>query len=127
MSIELSAIICTYNRADYLRKSLASLAEQTLSTDRFEIIVVDNNSNDDTKAVVQEEYAYVPNLRYIFEPVPGLSKARNTGWQNANGKYIAFLDDDAVATLRWAEIYMEVFQNWEPTPGCSGGKAEPIW
>lgn len=127
MSIELSAIICTYNRADYLRKSLKSLTQQTLPVERFEIIVVDNNSNDDTRKVTLEEYAAVPNLRYLFEPVPGLSRARNTGWQNAAGRFIAFLDDDAVAAPQWAETFLEVFTTWEPMPGCAGGKAEPIW
>lgn len=127
MPVELSAIICTYNRADYLRKAITSLIEQTLDTDRFEIIVVDNNSKDDTKQVATEEFAHVPNLRYLFEPVPGLSRARNTGWQNAEGRFIAFLDDDAVAAPEWAATFLEVFTTWEPTPGCAGGKAAPIW
>jgi len=54
MVIQISAIICTYNRADYLRKALQSLCEQSLSTDCYEILVVDNHSTDNTKQIVRE-------------------------------------------------------------------------
>jgi glucosyl-dolichyl phosphate glucuronosyltransferase len=126
MNVELTALICTRNRAAYVRKSIASLADQTLPRDQYEIIVVDNGSEDETRAVVQE-FAHVPNLRYVYEPVPGLSKARNTGWQNACGEFVAYLDDDAVACREWAEKYLEVFKTFRPMPGSVGGKCEPIW
>ena len=127
MSIQISAIICTFNREQYLHKAIQSLVEQTLETELYEIIVVDNHSTDNTKKIVTEEFAHIPNLRYIYEPVLGLSQARNTGWQNAKGEYIAYLDDDAIASPTWLENIIQVFESIIPTPGGVGGKIEPIW
>ncbi|MCP6757343.1 MAG: glycosyltransferase family 2 protein [Fischerella sp. CENA71] len=127
MAIQISAIICTLNRASYLLKSLQSLVDQTLDNDKYEIIVVDNHSTDDTKRVVTEEFSHVSNLRYLYEPVIGLSQTRNTGCQNAKGEYIAYLDDDAIACPNWLEKILEDFKNVHPKPGIIGGKIEPIW
>ncbi|WP_299487753.1 glycosyltransferase [Acaryochloris sp. IP29b_bin.137] len=127
MSIQISAIICTFNRADHLRKSLKSLAEQTLVTELYEILVIDNCSTDETKKVVTAELVNIPNLHYIYEPKLGLSQARNTGWQHAKGKYIAYLDDDAIANPQWLEDVCKAFEEIQPQPGCVGGKTEPIW
>ena len=67
------------------------------------------------------------NLKYIYEPTIGLSQARNTGWKNAQGEYVAYLDDDAVAALDWLEKIIEAFESINPQPGCIGGKVEPVW
>lgn len=127
MSVRISAIICTLNRADYLRKAIKSLVEQTLAKENYEILVVDNGSTDNTKQIVVEEFAYVPNLRYIYEPIMGLSQARNTGLAQSEGDYIAYLDDDAIASPQWLEKIVEVFETVKPQPGCVGGKIDPIW
>jgi GT2 family glycosyltransferase len=126
MAVMISALICTRNRADYLRRAIRSLVNQTLSQAQYEIIVVDNASEDSTQDVI-DEFSYVPNLRSIREPVLGLSRARNTAWQNARAPFVAYLDDDAVASRGWLETYLEVFQWTKPTPGSVGGKCEPIW
>src|SRR5215207_7374487 len=126
MTVKISAIICTHNRAPYLRKAIQSLLEQTLPPECYEVIVVDNNSSDDTRQVV-ESFGDIKHLRYLFEPVPGLSRARNTGWRSAKGQYVAFLDDDAVAQPQWIETYLEAFETAKPQPGSVGGKCEPIW
>ncbi|MGH2415482.1 MAG: glycosyltransferase [Microcystaceae cyanobacterium] len=127
MAIQISAIICTFNRASYLSKAIQSLVNQTLDINCYEILVIDNCSTDKTKQVVTETFARVPNLHYIYEPIQGLSQARNTGWQNAKGEYIAYLDDDAIASPHWLEKILEVFQTVKPQPGVVGGKIEPIW
>ena len=127
MSIQISAVICTLNRADYLRKAIQSLVAQTLKTELYEIIVVDNHSTDNTKQIVTEEFAHVANLRYLYEPVLGLSQARNTGWKNSQGEYVAYLDDDAIASPQWLEKIFQAFETISPQPGCVGGKVEPIW
>jgi len=123
----ISAVICTYNRADYLGKALQSLVDQSLDIDQYEIIVVDNCSTDDTRDVVCKEFAHVSNLHYIYESIQGLSQARNTGTENAHGKYIAFLDDDAIACKDWLERIAKAFENSEQPLGSVGGKIDPIW
>ena len=126
MSVRISAVVCTHNRATYLRTALQSLVSQTLDRHCYEIIVVDNASTDGTREVVGE-FSDVPGLRYLYEPVAGISPARNTGWRNARGEYVAYLDDDAVASPGWLAKLLDVFEAHEPTPGCVGGKVEPIW
>src|SRR5436309_2344962 len=126
MTIQISALICTRNRADYLRKAMQSLATQSLPCEQYEIIVVDNGSEDHTRAVV-DEFASLTNLVYIYEATPGLSRARNVAFRRAKGEFVAFLDDDAVASPQWLEKYLEVFRTYSPTPGSVGGKCEPIW
>lgn len=126
MSIRISATICTHNRSSYLGKAIRSLVDQTLPSDQYEVIVVDNASTDDTRAVF-DSFAGNHNLRYILEPVLGLSQARNTGWQNARGEYVAYLDDDAIACPEWLERIVKAFETVWPTPAAVGGKVVPIW
>ena len=126
MNREISAIICTHNKASYLRKSLASLVCQTLSKERFEVIVVDNCSTDVTRKVTDEFYDSL-HLRYVYEPVLGLSMARNTGWRNTRCEFVAYLDDDAVAGPEWLERILDRFRRLDPTPASVGGKVAPIW
>lgn len=127
MTIQISAVICTLNRANYLRKAIQSLVNQTLDKNLYEILIVDNGSSDDTKRVVVEEFAHVPNLRYLYEPIVGLNQARNTGWRNAKGEYVAYTDDDAIASPQWLHKILDAFRTVQPKPGCVGGKIEPIW
>lgn len=126
MNPRISAVICTHNRASYLQKALSSLMEQTLEKCAYEILIVDNGSSDETKDVVQR-FSEVPNLRYLFEPSIGLSRARNTGWHHARGEYVAFLDDDAVACREWLQKYLQTFETFSPKPGCVGGRVLPVW
>jgi glycosyltransferase involved in cell wall biosynthesis len=127
MSVRISAIICTLNRIEYLRKAIKSLVEQTLPKECYEILIVDNGSTDGTSNVALKEFSYVPNLRYLYEPVLGLSRARNTGWQGAIGEYVAYLDDDAIASSNWLEMILSVFETVESQTGCVGGRVVPIW
>ncbi|GHT04662.1 hypothetical protein FACS189423_07680 [Bacteroidia bacterium] len=94
--IKFSAVICTYNRAKYLSETLESLARQTYPVENFEIIVVDNNSSDDTAEVCQLFMNQHPhlNIRYLKEVQQGISHARNRGVNESQGKWITFLDDD---------------------------------
>lgn len=88
---EVSAIVPTYNRANVLPRALDSILSQTY--DDIELIVVDDNSEDDTRTIV-ESYSD-PRVKYIrHETNKGANSARNTGIKESNGDYIAFLDDD---------------------------------
>ena len=121
-----SVVICTHNRADLLPMALRSLVEQQMPKEQFEVILVDNRSTDDTRAVA-EHYAHALNLRYVYEAQLGLSYARNTGWRNARALAIAYLDDDAAACPGWLNTIVGVFECGDPQVGCVGGKVEPLW
>ena len=98
-----TVILCTYNRCDRLAKALASAAVQTMPADAaWEVLVVDNNSRDETREVVERfRLQYPGRFRYLFEPTPGKSHALNSGIQQARGDLLAFLDDDAIAAPDW--------------------------
>jgi glycosyltransferase involved in cell wall biosynthesis len=127
MNPKISVVICTLNRDYYLRSALQSLVDQTLFREEFEILVIDNGSIDKTKEIATQEFAFLGNIFYVYEPQTGLNYARNTGLENSRGKYIAYLDDDAIASPQWLENILNVFQNSPPNVGCVGGKIDPLW
>ncbi len=122
----ITAIICTHNRERFLEQCIRSLLVQTLDRDLYEIMVVDNGSTDGTLAIC-ERFRAEQGFRYIFEPKIGLSQARNTGWRQAAGKYVGFLDDDAVAGSQWLEAALGCFENTVPQPWWVGGPVELEW
>jgi glucosyl-dolichyl phosphate glucuronosyltransferase len=126
MGVRISALVCTYNRSPYLLNALQSLDNQTLDSNLYEVIVVDNASTDETKKVFGA-FGKRVNWHYIYDPVIGLSHARNTGWQTAEGDYVALMDDDAVAKPDWLAKFLEAFDTLRPQPGGIGGRCIPIW
>ncbi len=122
----ISVVVCTHNRALYLKKTIDSLKNQTLDHDKFQVIVVDNNSVDSTKELVLS-YCDDFNIKYVFEQKIGLSYTRNTGLQNVDTEYVAYLDDDAVADENWLENIICSFNTKKPKPSCIGGKVTAIW
>lgn len=123
----LSVVLCTYNNAESLSVTLSQLARQTSQASRYtEIIVVDNNSSDNTKSVVTEAVATSNiQMRYIFEPNQGLSNARNTGMSHASGEYILFTDDDADIPSTWIDSYISEIDKLQPD--CLYSKIYVIW
>ena len=97
--IALSAVICTYNRYDLLPEAIESLVKQDIPTGLLEIIVVDNSPDQGGAASFGQRYAGLSNLTYLVEPKPGLVNARNIGTAAAVGRIVAFIDDDARASL----------------------------
>ncbi len=122
--MDLTVVICTFNRSDLLAEALKSISVQTLEDDRYEVVVVDNNSTDDTEDVVNV-YQKKGNFRYLRETRQGLSAARNRGVKEAKGNYVAFLDDDAKADKYWCERIVNSFENVDPTPASVGGIIKP--
>jgi len=104
--ILISVVVCTYNRAFLLENCLRSLEKQTADKKKYEVIVVNNNSTDNTLKFVQDFIKNRYNFRLITEKRQGLSYARNRGWKEAKGKYVAYIDDDAVAEPNWIEQIM---------------------
>jgi glycosyltransferase involved in cell wall biosynthesis len=102
----ISVVVCTYNRAGPLQRFLARIGElgsprQTLP---WELVVIDNNSNDDTRAVVERMRALLPvPVAYHFEPRQGLSHARNAALMNARYDIVAFTDDDCLFDNEWLQ------------------------
>jgi len=124
----ITAVICTYNRKNYLRKAVDSLINQTLEKNKYEILIIDNNSNDGTNDLINQNYSNIRNIRYILETRQGVSHSRNTGWQNSRGKYVAYLDDDGVAKENWLENILSLAESYKNRPFAgTGGHVFPIW
>ncbi len=121
---QISAVICTHNRDNYLGAAIDSLLSQDFATG-FEVVVVDNGSVDNTKQVVSQRLDN-PKLKYIYEPVLGLSVARNTGAKVSTGEIIAYLDDDAVASEGWLQVLYSAYQS-NPKLAIAGGKVTLLW
>jgi glycosyltransferase involved in cell wall biosynthesis len=127
MSIRISSIVCTYRNPGFLEGAINSLLDQTLPPDRYEILVVDNNSQDETPEVVRRLGARpLPSLRYVFEPRQGLSHARNRGVEAARGEIVAFLDADAEAGENWLSALLGPYAMNDDI-WAVGGRILPIW
>lgn len=99
---DVTIIICTFNRADWLREAIKSLAELRTKDFTYEVLVVDNASTDHTKDVVMEQIDQLDcSIRYVHESEPGVSFARNRGVEETNSTWIAFFDDDELAEPDW--------------------------
>jgi glycosyltransferase involved in cell wall biosynthesis len=109
--MKISIIICTRNRADSLRETLASIASCDVDHETVELLVVDNGSSDHTRQIV--EFAVMPKmaLRYLHEPRTGLCFARNTGLAAALGEVIIFTDDDVRVPKGWIRQMTEPIFN----------------
>jgi len=116
-----SIIICTYNRAHSLHRTLKSLSAMSGSAPFvWEVLVVDNNSRDDTSNTVTlfSREASI-NVRYVFEDRQGLNHARNAGVKEAKGDLLFFLDDDVEVTVHWLTEMKKAFDTY-PVVGVGG-------
>lgn len=124
----ISLIICTYNRAAFIYRTLEHIAVNEFPLDLYEILLIDNNCTDNTVAECerfQKNYSKVP-FRYILETQQGLSFARNRGITEAKGDCLVFLDDDAFV----AKDYLNNLQQYllqYPDMQAFGGKIIPLY
>lgn len=123
----ISAVVCTYNRSHILSSCLESLVNQSLDKNFYEIIVVNNNSVDSTDDIVRDYSIKYPSIRMLDEKRQGLSHARNLGYIEARGEYIAYLDDDAKADKNWLANILKAFESLSPIPAAVGGKVLPYY
>ena len=132
---EISVIICSYNRARYIREALESLYRQDADKSTYEVIVVDNNSIDDTDEVCHTFLNNHQDLKaqYLKEAQQGSSFARNRGAYVAKGSILVFMDDDAVAESDFISGYIKLFKEIPDAVGAGGRiipryiPDEPTW
>ncbi len=120
MTPKLSVVVCTFNRAEWLRGCLMSLEPQCADASLAEVLIVDNNSSDATRTIAEEFTSRLPNFRYIFEGAQGLSHARNRGIREARGDYVAYMDDDAKAHPNWTASIIRLFETTGDAAGAGG-------
>jgi len=117
----ITVVVCTYNRCQLLPQALESIARSRLRESvEWEILVVDNNSRDQTREVVVDlSHRYPGRFRYFFEPRPGKSHALNSAIREARGQILAFMDDDATVDPAWLQNLTGCLENG-PCAGVGG-------
>jgi glycosyltransferase involved in cell wall biosynthesis len=121
--LKISAIISTYNRARFLPGLFDSIKNQSLSFNKFEVIIINNNSTDETELRSKEfiNNSSDINVYYHVETNQGLSYGRNRGIAESNSELVTFIDDDAVLATDFLEKSVLFFEN-HPGAGAAGGK-----
>ena len=127
--LDATVLIATYNRADLLDETLASLRAMRVSPHlRWDVIVIDNNSSDNTRQVVERHIPRFPvRLQYLFEAQQGRSSALNTGIRQAEGLALAFTDDDVRVVDGWLDAATAPLVSGDKSLGYTGGPVRPIW
>lgn len=121
-SVELSLVVCTYNREKFLLDCLESVSRQLVDNSRFELILVNNKSTDSTADICanfMEQHTDL-NYYYFLEEKQGLSHARNRGIQESKGRIITFIDDDAIAEPDFIQNILEFFTQYPSATACGG-------
>jgi glycosyltransferase involved in cell wall biosynthesis len=110
--MDVSIIICTWNRAALLRRALDSMRSLTIPPGvTWQVVVVNNNSTDETAAVLASFAERLP-LTCVVEPVPGLSRSRNRGVAASSGDLLLFTDDDVVVEPEWMTAMRDGAARW---------------
>ncbi len=127
--ISISIVICTYNNASLLGRTLATIEQQEIPEGlRWSALVVDNNSTDGTSGTVQRyvQRELIPGLRYVLEEQLGLAYARRRAVQETDTELIAFVDDDCLLAPNWVEQAV-IFCHGHPNLGAVGGRVQLLW
>lgn len=125
--MNITVVLCTYNRHESLEKALESVATSELPESiEWEVLVVDNNSSDRTREVVEDfSRRYPGRFRYMFEPLQGKSYALNAGIKASQSTILAFADDDAIVDHGWLWNLTSALQSGEWAG--AGGRIIPVW
>jgi len=102
-----SVVIPTLNRADMLASTIDRIEQQTVGQEHYEVLVINNNSSDNTQAVLEQKAAKYSNLRTFKQLKPGAAATRNVGIRAAKGEIVLFIDDDIMAERNLLETHME--------------------
>lgn len=124
----ISVIVCTYNRDIYLPKTLAHLANQSADKSLYEVLIIDNNSKDDTAQIAKDfiENDSATNASYFIELNQGHTYARNRGIKEAKGQIFTFIDDDAFVDVDYIKNIHHYF-NFNKEVKAIGGKIIPVY
>ncbi len=125
-ALDVTVVVPTRDRATSLAQLLDSLCHQEANSPTYDVVVVDNGSSDGTRAVVADYRRKFPVVRYLFEPRPGASHARNRGIASTDAGILAFIDDDVRAAHDWIAAIAAAFRD-HPEIDCLGGRIEPLW
>src|SRR5262249_33043112 len=124
--MDFSVAICTYNNSRLLRWTLEGLTRLAVPDGlTWELVVVDNNSTDDTSQTA-ESFAHRLPLRCVFEPTQGLSHARRRAVQETSAEWLAFIDDDCLLQEDWLTEAIRFCQA-SPRAGAVGGRVHLLW
>ena len=126
-NLKVSIIIPVYNGEKTLKNCLNSVLNQTYKN--YEILVVDNNSNDKTKKIIKEFEKKDKKIKYIFEKKTGRGSARNAGINTANSEIIAMTDSDCIVPNNWIEklIYPIINENETAVMGSEEDIIKNFW
>src|SRR5579863_1127417 len=132
--MHITVILCTYNRCQSLARALDSVAVSVVpEAIEWEVLVVDNNSNDQTETVVKDfSHRFPGRFRYLFERQQGKSYALNSGVGEARGDILAFVDDDVTVEPEWLQNLTSALLDSQLS-GCGGrilpqrGFVPPNW
>jgi GT2 family glycosyltransferase len=125
--LDATVLICSCNRASRLAETLDSLARSVVSGLNWDVIVVDHNSTDETRAVVATRVDRYPvPLRYVFQSQPGKSYALNVGIAATDAAVIAFTEDDVRVSRNWLAAGCHAILS-DPSIDYAGGPVLPIW
>lgn len=122
MPIKYSVVVATYNRATILRECLEALAVQTVPTEEYELILINDGSDDNSNSVVNEfrkSHARL-NFAYIEQKNAGPAKARNVGIKLAKGEIVYFTDDDCVVPRDWIKTLAAQYAKYPEIAGAGG-------
>lgn len=121
----ISVVIPTRNRADLLAPALESILKQDLLSPRFEVLVIDNGSTDDTQHVIDQYKVQLTNLTGLYAPKLGLHSGRHAGMKAAKGDILVFADDDIEALPTWLSSIDAAFK--DPQVAMVGGNNYPLF
>jgi len=111
--------VCTYNRAHYLTLCLQSIAQSIKKYPEIDVLVVDNNSSDITAEVCAQFAEKGMPIRHVVEKKQGIAHGRNTGYKEAGGYYVAYIDDDAIAHADYVDRLVDTANAFDYD--CFGG------
>jgi glycosyltransferase involved in cell wall biosynthesis len=122
--MRITVAVCTWNRCHLLKQTLEQMTKLSIPAGvEWELLVVNNNSTDETDEVIESFAGRLP-VRRLFEPKPGKSNALNLAVREAGGDYIIWTDNDVLVDTEWVAEYCRAFEQ-RPEAAVFGGTIEP--